>query len=542
MTAAPRWAAAALVIASLAGCKSADEYRDQADEEVYGILAERRAEFVADPGAFTIDPDRASLAAEYASGERSTDVPLGPLSLADCLRLAAATDTTYQARKEDLYLTALDLTFARYLFGNIPLATGNAGIDGEGGEAASASADLGGRLSRVLGSGAQVVGDVGLSIFRGLLSSDDWDPTSSIGLSVTQPLLAGFGSAITLEPLTQAERNVVYEVRRYERFRRTFAFSVASDYFRIVQAYDILENAQANFDSLKLLAERNIALAEAGRLSDIQVDQARQNELSSQTSVIDRRQSLEGLLDDFKDVLGLPPDVELSLDRTELDAVVDAGVVDLGFEDDSLIQFALGSRLDYLTAVDRIEDAERDVVIAADALRARLGFRASVDAESDPGVPGEFGKDGVSWSIDFDLDLPVDRLSERNAYRRSIIGLQAAERSADDLEVSIEVSLRSSLRELISRQQAYDIELNSVALAERRVESTTLNFEAGRAETRDLLDAQDDLVAARDDLTRALVDYHLAVLALYRDLEILVVDDDELRADAEALRALTGQD
>lgn len=528
----------------LTGCKTPEEYRLAADAEVYALIAERRADFVEDPKSFTIDPDSVSLAAQFVRGEVSVDEPIGPLSLTECLILAAAADSEVQSRKESLYLTALDLTFARYLFGYQPAAGASAFVEGvdEGEEATGAGGDLSASLTRVLGSGAEIVGSVGLSIFRGLLSSDDWDPTSSVGLSITQPLLAGFGSDITLEPLTQAERNLVYEVRSYERFRRTFAVEVANDYFRILQAYDALENAKANYDSLQQLSDRNAALAESGRLSDIQVDQARQNELTSQTRVIDSRQSLEGLLDRFKDLLGLPLEVSLALDPNELELVVEDGIIDLGFEPTRVIDLALERRFDYQNAVDRIEDAERDVRIAADDLRGQLGLAIDVDAESDAGVPGEFGKDGVFWSIGLDLDLPWDRLSERNSYRAALIALQAAERSAADLAVLIDVALRASLRELVSRKQAYEIQLNSVALAERRVESTTLNFEAGRAETRDLLEAQDDLVAARDDLTRALVDYHLATLALYRDLEALVVDAGALRPDDEALLTLMGID
>ncbi|QDU68760.1 TolC family protein [Engelhardtia mirabilis] len=538
--------AALLTFVALAagGCLSADEYRVQADDEVYAIIAERRAEFVADPEAFTIDPDGESLAWRYMSGEIPLSEPLGPIGLVECIRLSAATDTEVQSRKESLYLTALDLTFARYLFGVQPNAGASATLTGqnEGLEATSAAASVSAGFSRVLGSGAQIVGNVGLSIFRGLLSSEDWDPASSIGFSITQPLLSGFGSAITLEPLTQAERNVVYEVRSFERFRRTFAFSIASDYFRVLQAYDTLENAEANLASLVLLSERNVALAESGRLSDTQVDQARQDRLRAETSVIDSRQTLEGLLDNFKDRLGLPLEVELSLDRTELERVVESGIEDLGHTADEVIELALTRRFDYRNAVDRIQDSERDVMIAADDLRGSLGLDIDVNATSQPGQPLAYDKQGFFWSVGLDLDLPIDRLSERNSYRGALVSLQAAERSAADLAISIELSLRASLRELVSRKQAYEIQKNSVALAERRVDSTTLNFEAGRVETRDLLEARDDLVVARDALTRALVDYHLATLALYRDIEALVVDEDSLRPDDEALEALTEND
>src|SRR5205807_1000020 len=51
--------------------------------------------------------------------------------------------------------------------------------------------------------------------------------TSTINLDLLQPLLRGGGRAVTLEPLTQVERNLVYDVRSYARFREQFYLSMS---------------------------------------------------------------------------------------------------------------------------------------------------------------------------------------------------------------------------------------------------------------------------------------------------------------------------
>src|SRR5207244_1263533 len=50
---------------------------------------------------------------------------------------------------------------------------------------------------------------------------------SSMSLDIAQPLLRGGGRAVTLEPLTQAERNLLYEIRTYARFRKEFFVAIA---------------------------------------------------------------------------------------------------------------------------------------------------------------------------------------------------------------------------------------------------------------------------------------------------------------------------
>jgi len=50
---------------------------------------------------------------------------------------------------------------------------------------------------------------------------------STINLDLFQPLLQGGGRAVTLEPLTQAERNLVYQIRTYARFRKSLYVAIA---------------------------------------------------------------------------------------------------------------------------------------------------------------------------------------------------------------------------------------------------------------------------------------------------------------------------
>lgn len=513
-----------LVLFASAGCRTPEEYRIEADEEVYRILLERRAAFTADPSGFTVDAPPDSLRERLLRGE----VPEDALDLARCIEIAAENSRAYQDRRESLYLEALDLTFERWVF-TVQENGSLAGLFDVGGDLDS-SVDLSATagLSRLLGTGAQVVSDIGLSLFKAVGSGGSGTLTSDLSLSITQPLLAGYGESIVLEPLTQAERDVIYEVRTYERFRRTFAVDVANRYFRILQQGDTLANEEANFERLKELRERNEALAEAGQLSEIQADQARQDELRASSRVISARQQLESLLDDFKFFLGLPIEAPLELDRSELDELRERGLEPVAVTEGEVLAFGVAQRLDFLTVVDRVADAERRVEVAADALQADLDVTLAASSTSDDGQPFDHDLGGVDWDLDVIAGLPLERLPERNLYRAALLGLEAARRAAEEFGDGIRADLRDSLRNLASLRESYLIQQNSVALAKQRVESSSLSLEAGRAETRDLLEAQGDLVEAQNAETAALVDYYLSSLSLYRDMESLRVDGDGL--------------
>lgn len=525
----------ATVVAPLfaGGCRSAAEHRKQADEEVLALVTSRRARLAIGDGSFTIEPRPDSLRQRILHGEATS--PIG-LDLVACLEIGAENSRDYQRRKEALYLAALDLTLERWRFGwQVPTAGAEGSVDGAGDEAQTASADSFLSLRRVLGTGAVIAGNLGLSVARALTFDDGWDPVSDVGLSITQPLLRGSSRAIVEEPLTQAERDLVYAVRDFERFRSTFAVDIANRYYRVLQARDAVGNQERNAQSLIGLRERNEELARAGRLSDIDVGQARQDELSSQNSLLGARERLAAQQDSFKLALGLPVDVEIVPPADALQELVDAGLPKIEIAEEHAIALALERRLDHMNSIDLAADAVRRVAVAEDALRVGLTLSASANASSEVDKPLKYDLGNTGWSLAASLDLPIDRLPQRNVYRAALIARDAAQRTAELSGDQIRADLRDELRALESRAASYAIQLNAVELAKKRIESAQLKLEAGRADTRSLLEAQRSLLDAENAATSALVEYTLARLDLFRDLELLHVDASGIQIDEAPL-------
>lgn len=516
-------------------CQSPEEYQQEADEEAYALIQERRRELFGQDKPFRVESPADSLRQRLLRGE-AADMAL---SLLDCLTIAAENSREFQDQKETLYLSALDLTLAQWQFHTRWDARLGAGVSGSGGDAERAELDGGVGLERLFGTGATIVADLGASLFRLLSTGDGWDALSNIGLSVTQPLLRGAARTVVREPLTQAERDLVYAVRDYERFRRTLAVDVANRYFRVLQSMDQLANERNNAAELEALRERNEALTRSGRLSDIQVDQARQDELRSNNRLIELEQALQGDLDGLKLFLGLPIQTALELDPEEVGRYQIEGLaLPAAVDDRPLTEFALAHRLDYLNTAEQVQDAERQVIIAADALRAGLDVTATLSGTSEEGRPLGYRSDGLPWSVGLDLDLPVDQVPERNAYRAGTIALAAARRGLERFSDQIQANLRDRLRQVRSAGEQYQLQLLAVSLAERRVQSANLNLQAGRSSTRDVLEAQSALLAARNAVTAARIDSILAWLELYSEVELLGVEERGIVLDDAALAGL----
>jgi len=535
MSGTPILASLSLLLAFLTpGCRSADGWQEQADHDVYSLVRSRRAKLGIGDGSFSIEPPPGSLRERLLRGEEA-DLP--PLTLVQCLEIAAENSRDYRTRREVLYLAALDLTLERWNFGVKTTGVLGATLAGtpDDAETVSGSADF--AFSKILGTGARVLGNIGLDLGRSLTTSDDWDPVATIGLAITQPLMRGSGELVTLEPLTQAERELVYAVRSFERFRRTFAYDVASRYYVLLALQDRVANQEQNFENLQKLSDRNAALEEAGRMDDVQAGQARQDELRSRNDLLQERARFEAQKDEFKLFLGLPPQIDLAYDAAELGRLAEQDLTPIDVEEERAAEIALTRRLDHRNVLDQDEDSTRHVLVAEDALQAGLALGGTWVQPSEVGNPGHFNFQDSSWTLTAALDLPIDRMQERNAYRASLIASEVTRRAVELSTDSIRAELREELRETRTRLESWRIQQNAVELAERRIESTDLKLQAGRALTRDLLDAQESLLDARNGASTALVDYTLSRLALFRDLELMVVDAEGIHVDPASLEA-----
>jgi outer membrane protein TolC len=204
-------------------------------------------------------------------------------------------------------------------------------------------------------------------------------------------------------------------------------------------------------------------------------------------------------------------------------------ITDPNYDVDSLIEIALEYRLDLANDRDQVADSERKIAIAADNLGVELNLVGSAGASSGDGT--EFTRiqfDEGTYSLGFDGDLNLDRKSERNVYRQSLISLtrqqRAYERALDDVKFDV----RQAYRDLGEAASRYRIRQMSLDLARQRVEGESLKLQAGRAVTRDLLDAQEDLLDAQNNRTVAMVAYTITKLNFYRDLGLLQVRPDGL--------------
>lgn len=294
------------------------------------------------------------------------------LKLDQALELALFNSREFQDRREDLYLVSLPVTTERFAFGPQFFAASQLMRERLGKLFPGGPADrwvsnstLG--VSKLFSTGALLMFQ-----FANRTVVEMANPRvprviseSRIDFDAIQPLLRGGGKAVTLEALTLSERNLLYEIRDFARFRKQFyvaiaagadiggttvgatrlrvrptafnftdfvpgaqlqprngglpginasGFANASGYLPVVLNQTLLENDRNNVAKLEQFLRLFQGFQEADQIAQLQVDRVEQQLLQGRSSAYVRDQNYRDSLDRFKLQLGIPTDMPLELD------------------------------------------------------------------------------------------------------------------------------------------------------------------------------------------------------------------------------------
>ncbi|HQZ65155.1 MAG TPA: TolC family protein [Planctomycetaceae bacterium] len=193
-----------------------------------------------------------------------SEVKLLKVALPELIDLTYIHNREYQTNLEDLYLSALALTQQRWnlgvrylgVTGAQPGSSLRAPLSKDGSPGIW-SQNFG--VSQNLAAGGQVAVEIANTV-TWAFGQHGTNPAPTIGYSVTQPLLFRAGRKIALEPLTQAERTVLYNARSLARFRQTLFVSVSASYLSLLNQRQVILNNMNNIRQLEVQYKKQQAL------------------------------------------------------------------------------------------------------------------------------------------------------------------------------------------------------------------------------------------------------------------------------------------
>lgn len=538
---APAFGLSVLLGTALAGC-SPSFFKKSADREVFGILR-KKSSFVTNaddslmdiskPGPLTLDSlARNEKSADFLGNRAFIEKGARVISLADALNYGVHRNRTYLTNKENVYLSALSLTQTRQLFS--PIFSGNGSgtlqetqVENSVNNFVSTSTltstgNLG--VSTLTRIGTQIAVDLTTDFTRFLTGGRRSINDSSLGFTLSQPLLRGAGVLAASEPLTQAERSVLYSIRTFTQYRKEFAVTIATQYYQILGLREAARNRFIAYQTSNGTMERERALTEANIRTKSGLALIEQTSITYERNWISAIKSYEDALDNFKVALGLPVTEAIILKPEELKRLQVIGTP--GSVDQSM-DIALATRLDLYNQRDGAQDTLRRVKVAEQNLLPTVNLLAHHDINT-PSISGGGGLNTSEHTsaVGLGVDLNLNTKPERNALRSAQIAQQKAQRDLELAEENIRNDIRGDWRALDTATKQVELARKGLASAEYRLQIEEALRDEGRGEARDLVDAQTKLIDARDLMVNSLINHVVLRLELWRDMGILYLKKD----------------
>ena len=218
--------------------------------------------------------------------------------------------------------------------------------------------------------------------------------------------------------------------------------------------------------------------------------------------------------------------------RVEL---VELNKFDLSLEE--AIGLALENRLDLMNAKAEVIDSYRNVEVFANRLKGMVDIVVEGDIRTRPGGsnPVDFRGSSSSFRAGLAIQAPLDQIAERNDYRTALIAYQRVKRDYMLAEDNVKADIRSSWRQLKILEVNLETARQALKFAaleyDQAVELANAPAQAGGrtnqggVQGRNLISAIQNVLSAQNALVGIWMDYERLRLNIYRDMDIMEIDE-----------------
>ncbi len=346
---------------------------------------------------------------------------------------------------------------------------------------------------------------------------DDEEQRSRLGLSVTQSLLQGFGAAVNLASVRQAEINTLASMYELQGFTESLLADVEIAYWHYVLANEEIAIFEQSLAVAKKQREEVALSIEVGILPEFEVAAFRAEEALRVQALINARSRLEESRLRLLRLISANPDGFLvqSIRTTSEPRLVPEEITDLT----DRLQLAEQSRADLREARLRLQQHRLETIVTKNGLLPRLELFMSLGKTGYGDSFSESLRELDGDSYDLRGGLRFSRaLGNRTAEARNLASYarekQAVEAVANlrqivNLDVRLAVNEVERLRRQIDASQATRVYQEQTTNAEKE------RFAVGAGTALQVAQAQRDLLFTQIAEVEAIVNYRIALVQLY---------------------------
>lgn len=341
--------------------------------------------------------------------------------------------------------------------------------------------------------------------------------TARLGLSVTQSLLRGFGPAVNLVSVRQAELGATASVYELRGFTEALLASTEIAYWNYVLArlsIEIVEKSLAVARQQKNEVELRI---EVGILPEVEAAAARAQVASQEQALIEARSLLEENRLRLLQLIspGPPGGLDLQVDATSEPTIEPEPITDLG----DRLQLAEQSRPDLNEARLRLAQNRLETIATRNGLLPRLDLFIALGQTGFADTFTDSFRELDGNTYDLRAGVRLSQYIGNRAAKAQDIAARASRRQAADavgnLQQMVQVDVRLAFNEVERARQQIFASRATRALREETLSAEKERFDVGVSTSLLVAQAQRDLLVSSIDEVRAIINYRTALVRLY---------------------------
>ena len=386
-------------------------------------------------------------------------------------------------------------------------------------EFAEKSTDYEAALEGVVPTGARLRLGYSLRAFRNTLDEAygiEREYKTFIGASITQPLLKDGGIKTTMAGIQVAEADADIAFQAYrEQMMRTISEAIAA-YWDLYSAQEKYKVREDSVHIAEQILRDNLVRVRTGKMAETEVLEARAGLALRKSFLSQAKQEIISAMNKVRTLFSFSAaEKEVwieATDRIEIDEIKP----DFG---ESLLK-AFKLRAEYISSRRKLEREDIRLVFAKNQRWPQLDLKGSYGLNGLADSSGEswddaWDRDFKTWTVGVELRIPItgdmkarsELEASRKRKKQVLLELKA-------VEVALANAVDTAIRSVHSAEEQVRYYANVVDYNRRLLDVEIARFNAGKSNSRLLLEREEDLIRAKEAELESLVKYKEATLEL----------------------------
>ncbi len=431
------------------------------------------------------------------SNAEQTDTVKLQISLSQAVEQALENNLNLKLKQEDVTLAEGDTQKAQARFDTYLSA--EAGASGKEitplfqlGAEEENSSQLNGKIQKRFTTGTEI----GIGLRNGRFENDaegmliDPSYNSTLSLSVSQPLLKGWGTDIQTAGIQVADKQLQASTHLVDSQAADLAALVKRAYWNLVFAWQDIEVQKLSLTLANTLLEETKEKINAGKLAKVEIYQP-QSEVTRREEILIASERAIGVAEDELKLLLNSNNWLATFQPTEKP---DTSPVKL--DQELILSNALTNRPDVKAADLQVDAAIINTKLAEDNIRPSLALVGMVgyggtDEAYDNALEAAFDDTETEWQIGLNFSIPFANDAAKGTLTQAMATHNKARTNAQLLRLHVKKAVRTTVRDVHLAIKAMEATRKTSLATLKRLEAEQAKFEAGRSTTLDVLIAQD---------------------------------------------------